>query len=157
MPHVLISTKMCTGCHMCELACSAYHEGAYQPSLARLNVIVNPTTGEIRSETCAQTTCHKCLDSCPRRAIYSRGGVVYVNQAKCDGCVNLAAGPSCILVCPFDVIHLHPITGRAFKCDLCDGDPQCIAFCQNPHVMAMRQKADKADSAAAARDGLEEG
>ena len=32
MPHVMISSKKCTGCHMCELACSAWHEGAYRPS-----------------------------------------------------------------------------------------------------------------------------
>ena len=42
MPHVMISRKKCTGCHMCELACSAYHEGAYRPSVARLFVRVQP-------------------------------------------------------------------------------------------------------------------
>jgi carbon-monoxide dehydrogenase iron sulfur subunit len=130
MPHVLISKKKCTGCHMCELACSAWHEGVYQPSLARLNVIVNPTTGAIKGQTC-----------------FTKAGVLYVDEATCNACADIAAGPQCVPVCPWDVIHIHPQTGKAFKCDLCEGDPQCVAFCQNPHVLAVTQKADKADEA----------
>ena len=38
MPYVMINNKKCTGCHMCELACSAWHEGAFRPSVARLHV-----------------------------------------------------------------------------------------------------------------------
>ena len=30
------------------------------------------------------------------------------------------------------IIHEHPEREVAYKCDLCDGEPQCIAFCQNP-------------------------
>ena len=48
-------------------------------------------------------------------------------------------------MCPYDVIHEHPDREVAFKCDLCDGDPQCIAFCQNPHVLAVDLKVDKKD------------
>lgn len=29
----------CTGCRICELACSAKHEGRFQPSLARLKIV----------------------------------------------------------------------------------------------------------------------
>jgi len=52
MPHVMISSKKCTGCHQCELACSAFHEGAFRPSVARLGSEVNPTTGAIKGHTC---------------------------------------------------------------------------------------------------------
>lgn len=159
MPHVLISRKKCTGCHECELACSAYHEGAFQPSLARLNVWVNTTTGEIKGETCMQTTCHKCEDVCPPKAIFTKDGILFVDEAKCDACVGRAEGPACIGVCPWNVIHLHPKTGKAFKCDLCDGDPQCVAYCQNPRVLAVTLKADKGDPvpAMASRPGARSG
>ena len=60
MPHVMISSKKCTGCHMCELACSANHEGAYRPSVARLFSECNPTTGATKGHTCLQTGCAKC-------------------------------------------------------------------------------------------------
>ncbi len=147
MPHVLISKKKCTGCHRCELACSAWHEGAYQPSLARLNVLVNPTTGEIRGQSCMQTTCNKCAEACPHEAIFTKAGVLYVDEGRCNACADIAEGPQCVPACPWDVIHIHPQSNKAFKCDLCDGDPQCVAFCQNPHVLAVTQKADKADEA----------
>src|SRR5450830_516439 len=69
MPHVMISSKKCTGCHMCELACSAQHEGAYRPSVARLFSECNPTTGAIKGHTCLQTGCAKCQEACPNDAI----------------------------------------------------------------------------------------
>jgi carbon-monoxide dehydrogenase iron sulfur subunit len=146
MPHVVISRKRCTGCHMCELACSAYHEGAYRPSLSRLRVEVNPTTGAISGSSCVQTACHKCQDVCPPGAISTEKGVLYVDEAVCDACTGREKGPACVEVCPWRVIHLHPATGKAFKCDLCrGGEPQCVAFCQNPYVLAVTLKADKAD------------
>ncbi len=166
MPHVMISSKSCTGCHMCELACSAYHEGGFQPSLARLYADVNPTTAVIKGHTCLQTACAKCQDACPQGAIVTKqvtvtphgdfaskekigdsvtGFVLVVDESKCDGCINIPEGPLCVSACPYNVIHLHPGTNKAFKCDLCGGDPQCITFCQNKYVLAVDLKVDKAD------------
>ncbi len=160
MPHVLISSKKCTGCHMCELACSANHEGAYRPSVARLFSEVNATTGATRGHTCLQTACAKCQDACPKDAIVTKeitvtvtgefaakkkvgdtvkGYVLIVDEALCTNCGE------CYEVCPTGVIHEHPDREVAFKCDLCDGTPQCIAFCQNPHVLAVDLKVDKMD------------
>lgn len=162
MPHVMIDKKKCTGCHMCELACSAYHEGAYRPSLARLHVECNPTTAEIKVHTCLQTACAKCQEVCPNEAIVTKkitvkpkgsfaskekvgesveGLVLVVDEAKCTNC------GLCYDVCPQGVIHEHPDRHVAFKCDLCDGDPQCIAFCQNKYVCAVDLRVDKRDKA----------
>jgi anaerobic carbon-monoxide dehydrogenase iron sulfur subunit len=164
MPHVMISRKKCTACHMCELACSLYHEGAYRPSVARLRSECNPTTAEIKGFTCLQTGCSKCQEVCPRDAIETRtielkldgvfdstakfegvtqGTVLFVNEEKCDDCGD------CYDVCPYGVINEHPERKVAYKCDLCDGTPQCIVFCQNPHVYAVDLKLDKADKALA--------
>ena len=66
MPHVMISSKKCTGCHMCELGCSAWHEGGFQPSRARLFAEVNPTTAVIKGHSCLQTGCAKCQEACPK-------------------------------------------------------------------------------------------
>ena len=160
MPHVMISSKKCTGCHMCELACSAYHESGYRPSVARLFSEVHPTTGAIKGHTCLQTGCAKCQEACPNDAIVTReitvrvkgdfagkeklGDTVkgYVLVVLDDVCTNCG---ECYDVCPTGVIHEHPDKEVAYKCDLCDGEPQCIAFCQNPHVLAVDLKVDKAD------------
>src|SRR3974377_1392006 len=94
MPHVMISKKKCTACHMCELACSAYHENAYRPTLARLRAgckpttaetkgctrlrlarvrpECNPTTAEPKAFTCLQTGCAKCQEACPNDAIVTK-------------------------------------------------------------------------------------
>ncbi len=157
MPHVLISAKRCTGCHMCELACSAWHEGVYRPSVARLRVQVNPTTVAVKGSTCLQTACAKCEEICPERAITRReiravpvgvdavrGYVLRVDESLCTNCGE------CYEVCPHGVIHEHPDRHVAFKCDLCDGEPQCIAFCQNPHILAVDLRTSKADRDAVA-------
>jgi anaerobic carbon-monoxide dehydrogenase iron sulfur subunit len=166
MPHVLISSKRCTGCHMCELVCSAYHEGAFRPSLARIYSEVNPTTAVTKGHACLQTACAKCQKACTNEAIVTKqitvkvkgdfpgkekigdtvtGFVLVVDEDKCSNCGD------CYEVCPYNVIHEHPERGVAFKCDLCDGEPQCIAFCQNPHVLAVDLKVDKMDRDLAAQ------
>ena len=166
MPHVMISRKKCTACHMCELACSLYHEGAYRPSVSRLRSECNPTTAEIKGFTCLQSGCSKCQEACPEGAIVdklvplklegafdsadrfesiSEGHVLFVDESKCTNCGD------CYDVCPYGVIHEHPERKVAYKCDLCDGTPQCIVFCQNPHVLAVDLKIDKADKTAAAQ------
>lgn len=152
MPHVMISDKKCTGCHMCELACSAWHEGAYRPSVARLRVDVNPTTIAVKGRTCLQAGCAKCEEACPEGAIGrheitvdavglgpARGYVLRVDESRCTNCGN------CYDACPREVIFEHPDRHVAVKCDLCDGEPQCVAFCQNPHVLAVGLRSSKAD------------
>jgi len=162
MPHVMISSKKCTGCHMCELACSAQHENGYRPSVARLFSAVNPTTGAVKGHTCLQTACSKCAEVCPKDAIVTKeitvtvkgdfpgreklgatvkGYVLVVLDELCTNCGE------CYDVCPTGVIHEHPERAVAYKCDLCGGEPQCIAFCQNPHVLAVDLKVDKLDKA----------
>ena len=156
MPHVMISSKKCTGCHMCELACSAWHEGAYRPSVARLRVEVDPTTAAVRGSTCLQTACAKCEEVCPVGAIVRApirvevaglepvdGLVLEVDEAVCTNC------GACYDVCPHGVIHEHPTRHVAFKCDLCGGTPQCVAFCQNPHVLAVDVRTSRVEKAAA--------
>ncbi len=157
MPHVMISDNKCTGCHMCELACSAWHEGAYRPSVARLRVQVNPTTVAVKGSTCLQTACAKCEEACPEKAISrheiavtpvgggsASGYALRVDEALCTNCGE------CYQVCPHGVISEHPDRHTAYKCDLCAGEPQCIAFCQNPHVLAVSLRSSKADREVAA-------
>ncbi len=36
----------------------------------------------------------------------------------------------CIVFCPFGGIELDAETGRMVKCDLCNGDPLCVKFCE---------------------------
>ncbi len=34
-----------------------------------------------------------------------------------------------MFVCPFGAMSYNTTDKKVFKCDLCDGDPQCVRFC----------------------------
>jgi Fe-S-cluster-containing dehydrogenase component len=52
-------------------------------------------------------------------------GVVKIDAAICIGC------RLCLISCPFGNINFDEGRGNTFKCELCEGDPQCVLFCPN--------------------------
>jgi len=47
----------------------------------------------------------------------------------------------CIAVCPFGAMGFDILAKRVIKCDFCDGDPQCVRFCETGAI----QYVDAAD------------
>ncbi|WP_422879866.1 4Fe-4S dicluster domain-containing protein [Moorella stamsii] len=76
---------------------------------------------------CRQCLRPKCLESCPNGALTQNPetGVVSLNPVLCNSC------GSCIEVCPFGAIVAHKETGLPLICDLCGGEPACVAHCPN--------------------------
>ena len=75
---------VCTGCGICELMCSLYHEGVQTPALARLQVVNDPFTSDKA-----------------RVRIQSSGWRAGKQVAlECDLCRGRAAGPICVEYCP---------------------------------------------------------
>jgi Fe-S-cluster-containing hydrogenase component 2 len=35
------------------------------------------------------------------------------------------------MACPFGGIGINPGSGQVFKCELCDGDPECVKACDD--------------------------
>ena len=146
---IVIDIGKCTGCGTCELMCSFRHHGEFNPRKARIHKTVF-----LYDELAVPVVCSQCEDAwceriCPAGAIAhtieptSGAAVLKVDEQICVGC------KMCMLACPFGNIAVGA-KGHAEKCDLCDGTPQCIAFCQNPHVLAVDLRLDKADKALAA-------
>lgn len=56
----MIATNVaaCTGCRMCELACSFHHKGAFSPELSSIKVSRNNRTAEIGLSI--DNTCDLC-------------------------------------------------------------------------------------------------
>jgi Fe-S-cluster-containing dehydrogenase component len=79
---------------------------------------------------------------CPAGAI-SRSeatGALEIDQERCVGC------KMCLMACPFGAPVVLPATGKMTKCDLCQGDPECVKFCPEgalEYAEADRAAADK--------------
>lgn len=127
MKNVLaIDHEKCTGCRACELVCAVYHEGVSNPSLSRINVIKWEAEGLYVPVSCQQCEDAPCKMTCPVKAIYRHADLdcLVIDYEKCIGC------RSCVTACPFGAMNFNAYEKKVFKCDYCDGDPQCVRFCE---------------------------
>lgn len=117
---------LCTGCRICELACSSAKLGLYAPREAAVKIEnVKEGLAAIPS-LCIQCEEPACLKSCPVNAIERdpTNGIVKVIPEKCTAC------GWCTKACPIEgAIKIIPTSGKAFKCDVCSGDPVCVKYC----------------------------
>ena len=60
--------RLCVGCRMCEVACSAGHFGAVSPALARIRVAKLDEIGIDLAIACFSCTEKPCLE-CPTEAL----------------------------------------------------------------------------------------
>jgi carbon-monoxide dehydrogenase iron sulfur subunit len=133
--HIAVIPSRCTGCRVCELVCSDAHEGKFQPSKARIQVVSFDETVQDIPIVCQQCPDAPCLEACPQDAI-SRNPqttAVVVNRELCIQC------GACVQACVIGrdqiaaehklAIRLDVENEMPLKCDLCDGDPQCVKFC----------------------------
>jgi len=117
----------CSGCRLCEIACSLHHEGRIWPEASRIRVFMLIPTVEI-PHLCTQCHDYPCVEVCPTEpkalSIDDKTGAVLVNRELCISCGR------CIEACPGNVPFLHPGDNKATICDLCGGDPECVKICQ---------------------------
>ncbi len=112
----------CTGCKLCQLACSAVHEKVFNPEKARIKIIHDYRDDEIHITSKHCTFCKKCEEVCPEQAISNNGRWMIVDHEKCTGCGD------CVEICPKAVIYLND-NKKAIICDLCGGSPKCVEWC----------------------------
>ena len=139
---LLIDYEKCTGCRACELVCSVMHEGVSNPARSRIKVMKWEWEGRYVPMSCQQCESAPCQAICPVKAI-SRDETlnrVMVDYDTCIGC------RMCVAVCPFGAMGFDRLSKKVIKCDLCDGDPQCVRFCETKavqYVEAADQNIDK--------------
>ena len=120
-----IDYEKCTGCRLCELVCAVKHDRVSNPIRSRIRVIKWESEGIYVPVSRQQCEDAPCVLGCPAKAL-SRNedlGRVEVDYNKCIGC------RTCVSVCPFGAMHFVAQDRKVIKCDLCDGDPQCVRFC----------------------------
>ena len=121
---LVIDYEKCTGCRNCEMACSVFHVQASNPAKSAVRVVKWARGGVNVPVVCQQCEDPACANICPVQAVSrdAETDAVVVDHDLCVGC------RMCTVACPFGaVLHMED---KVVKCDLCDGDPQCVKFCE---------------------------
>ena len=122
---VSVDPSKCTGCGICEYACSQEKGGAvWNPLLSRIRVVRMKPLFNV-ALACRACEDAKCVTACPEKALSQaeNTGIIIVSDKKCKGC------DWCVQACPHGGIVIHSDTGFAVACDLCNGEPKCVEFC----------------------------
>jgi len=121
---VVVDYKLCTGCRICEMACSLRKEGVISASLSRIRVYPFPPGLDV-PVLCVQCERAPCVEVCPKKSLVRdlETRAVVVKEDECTGC------GICVKACPADAISIHPTRKVAVKCDLCGGKPECVEVC----------------------------
>lgn len=125
---LLVNEKMCAGCSSCVFACCLSREEVAAPHLSRIKVDnIRYEEWDNVAKPCLQCVDPQCMRYCPCDAIYvdKKTGARVINEDICIGCQE------CMRHCLYDPprIAYDRERKKAFKCDLCGGDPECVKSC----------------------------
>jgi benzoyl-CoA reductase subunit BamC len=111
---IKIDHTKCTGCKLCEVACSLQHTEAINPWRSRIRVFIG------------EDFCLPVIAGPYTEAACNAKGIVLIDGMEMDGCVVCRAS------CPVKTAFKEPDTAIPLKCDFCGEppDPQCVRWCE---------------------------
>ena len=122
---VSVDPSKCTGCGICEYACTLEKgETIWNPIRSRIRV-VRMTPLFNFALACRFCEDAKCVKACPEKALVQseNTGIIMLKEKQCKGC------DWCVQACDHGGITIHPDTGKATACDFCGGEPKCVEAC----------------------------
>ena len=122
---VSVDPSKCTGCGICEYACTLEKgEAIWNPIRSRIRV-VRMTPLFNFALACRFCEDAKCVKACPEKALVQseNTGIIMLKEKQCKGC------DWCVQACDHGGITIHPDTGKATTCDFCGGEPKCVEAC----------------------------
>lgn len=130
----------CTGCQICEIVCTQYHENGYGQRRARLRIEAKSTNEEPASyKPVVCTLCGRCMEACQTEALrIAPEGYLVLEEEICTGCGD------CIQACPLNLIFMDQ-KGKPVFCDLCQGDPHCVKWCKRGAITLAELKRKRRD------------
>ena len=150
MKMLAVDHTRCTGCRLCEIACSLHQDGIANPAAARLAIVRWDEEGVHVPAVCQQCDVAMCEQVCQPRAITRNAvtGALIVNYELCIGC------RMCVIGCPYGAMSVHPSGRPVLKCNLCDGEPRCVRFCETGALRYIEPQAAAFDKRSAAARAL---
>ncbi len=122
-----IDYDKCTGCRLCEMACSLARSEEANPQKSRIRIVKMQEVANVIPIPVVCMHCENppCEVICPVGAISTNPSTRarQIDEEKCIGC------SACVYACPFGAIAVDRSVGYAFTCSLCDGEPICVKFC----------------------------
>jgi len=106
------------------MVCAIKHFHANNPKKSAIRVLITYPHPVVRMPiVCSQCKVPPCEDVCPVNAISRVDGRVRLDTSVCISCYH------CVEACPFGAIYAHDDCDFPIKCDMCDGDPECVKHC----------------------------
>lgn len=123
--YIRSSFDRCTGCRLCQMACSNRNYQGFNPDWSLLRIDPGREHLFHFPVVCVQCTMAVCARICPVRAV-ERDPETFALVIDAQVCVGCGL---CAEYCPLEVILVDKETKKAEKCDLCGGDPACVQAC----------------------------
>jgi anaerobic carbon-monoxide dehydrogenase iron sulfur subunit len=141
MKLIQVDLAKCSGCKLCEMACSFHFERECSISKSRIKILRDDEFGDHLVQFCTQCAEAPCIPACPTDAFYrdSKSGVVQWDEVKCNGC------GVCLPACPVGALFMDRKKNIVFKCDLCGGDPECVKFCPPKALLFQEEELESPD------------
>lgn len=111
---IKVNKEKCSGCHLCEMACSLVHLGIINVEKSAIRIRKDDLDTSLNTPVlCLQCKEMKCFKGVENIKSLEKKKFIW-DRVRADRC-------------PFGALSV--LGEKAYHCDLCGGEPQCVKVC----------------------------